>query len=357
MILSDSKNIFNLKEKMWKPFLVTELFSTIQRGKRLKSDEHIAGEMPYVSSSSFGNGVDDFVSNKKNVRIFCDCLSLANSGSVGTCFYEPFSFVASDHITHLKNERYNKYHYLFLAAVLNRLSQKYNFNREINDNRISKERILLPVDEQGQPDYAFMEEYIKECEKSLLQKYRRYIENKHFFNCEVQPLSTLEWKEFFIEDIFTISAGKRLTKSDMDNGLIPFVGAIDSNNGITNWIGTPNCSFDKNVLGVNYNGSVVENFYHSYGCVFSDDVKRLHLKNYSDNQYVLLFLKTIILQQKSKYTYGYKFNGHRMERQKILLPINEQGEPDFIFMENYVKKQENLLLQNYIKYIERRIEE
>lgn len=172
------ENRLSLKDKEWNPFLVTELFSTIQRGKRLKSEDHIPGEMPYVSSSSLGNGVDDFVSNTKNVRIFADCLSLANSGSVGTCFYEPFSFVASDHITHLKNEKYNKHHYLFLATILNRLSQKYNFNREINDNRISRERILLPVGEDGKPDFIFMENYTKNQEKILLQKYLKYIEKR-----------------------------------------------------------------------------------------------------------------------------------------------------------------------------------
>ena len=46
-----------------------------------------------------------------------------------------------------------------------------------------------------------------------------------------------------------------------------------------------------------------------------------------------------------------------MERQKILLPINDYGEPDYVFMENYVKNQEKLLLQKYLKYIEKRIEE
>ena len=133
-----------------------------------------------------------------------------------------------------------------------------------------------------------------------------------------QPANPVKWKEFYVDDIFTISPGKRLTKADMDSGNIPFIGATDSNNGITNWIATPNSSFDRNVLGVNYNGSVVENFYHGYGCVFSDDVKRLHLKSYADNKFVLLFCKVAILQQKVKYTYGYKFNGQRMERQKIL---------------------------------------
>lgn len=139
-----------------------------------------------------------------------------------------------------------------------------------------------------------------------------------------------------------------MTKADMDKGDIPFIGATDSNNGITNWIATTNLSFDKNVLGVNYNGSVVENFYHCYGCVFSDDVKRFHLRDCADNKHILLFLKTVILQQKSKYTYGYKFNGQRMERQKILLPVDEQGRPDYDYMEQYGK---NLMLRKYKQYL------
>lgn len=161
-------------------------------------------------------------------------------------------------------------------------------------------------------------------------------------------LKSVKWKAFYINEIFSISAGKRLTKADMDSGQIPFIGATDSNNGITNWIATPNPSFDKNVLGVNYNGSVVENFYHPYCCIFSDDVKRLHLRKHADNKYILLFFKTVILQQKVKYTYGYKFNGQRMERQKILLPVNEKDHPDYEFMEQYGKQ---IMLQKYQQYL------
>lgn len=40
--------------------------------------------------------------------------------------------------------------------------------------------------------------------------------------------------------------------------------------------------------------------------------------------------------QKAKYTYGYKFNGTRMNRQKILVPITDNGEPDYEYMENTV---------------------
>ncbi len=340
--------MLNLNDREWRPFFLTELFPQIQRGKRLKTENHVPGKTPYVSSSALNNGVDNFISNTEKVRIFSDCISLANSGSVGSSFYEPFPFVASDHITHLKNEKYNKYHYLFIASILNRLSQKYNFNREINDNRISREKIMLPVDVAGNLDLDFMEQYIKERESQLIQKYKDFISKNIQSGGVLTDLKLVKWKAFYINEIFSISAGKRLTKADMDSGRIPFIGATDSNNGITNWVATPNSSFDKNVLGVNYNGSVVENFYHPYGCIFSDDVKRLHLREHADNKYILLFFKTVILQQKVKYTYGYKFNGQRMERQKILLPVNEKDHPDYKFMEQYGKQ---IMLQKYQQYL------
>ena len=52
-----------LDELKWKAFNIEEIFPVIQRGKRLKTEDHISGLTPYVSSSSMLNGVDDFVSN------------------------------------------------------------------------------------------------------------------------------------------------------------------------------------------------------------------------------------------------------------------------------------------------------
>lgn len=153
-----------------------------------------------------------------------------------------------------------------------------------------------------------------------------------------------KWEPFTIDSIFTIGNGIRLTKSDMTEGLTPFVGATDSNNGITAFCGNINNSADSNVLGVNYNGSVAECFYHPYLSIFSDDVKRLHLKDVKDNKYVFLFIKVAILKQKKKYEYGYKFNAERMAKQKISLPVKVPGVPDYAYMEKYMKDVERRLL-------------
>ena len=162
-------------------------------------------------------------------------------------------------------------------------------------------------------------------------------------------LNEKEWKEFYLRDIFTIRPGKRLTKSNMKSGTMPFIGASDSNNGVTAFVSNTNVSKDSNVLGVNYNGSVVENFYHPYTCIFSDDVKRFALREHNGNEYIYLFMKTVILQQKCKYAYGYKFNEERMQKQMILLPTKANGQPDYDYMEQYAKQLFSSLKLQYLQ--------
>ena len=144
--------------------------------------------------------------------------------------------------------------------------------------------------------------------------------------------------------------GKRLEKRNMLDGDRPFIGASDSNNGVTGFVDNKNTSLDRCVLGVNYNGSVCEAFYHDYECIFSDDVKRLHLKNHDDNRFIMLFMGVAIRQQKTKYQYAYKFNEQRMNRQSILLPVTEDGEPDYDFMELFGKSLMRAKYEQYLAY-------
>lgn len=84
--------------------------------------------------------------------------------------------------------------------------------------------------------------------------------------------------------------------------------------------------------------SVCEGFYHPYEALFSDDVKRITFKKGINNEFTLHYLNTSISKQKDKYTYGYKFNATRMKKQRIVLPIKNNGSIDFNFMENLVKE-------------------
>lgn len=170
---------------------------------------------------------------------------------------------------------------------------------------------------------------------------------------DVIPLDQKKWEPFALDDIFTVSAGKRLETRNKVSGSRPFIGATDNSNGVTGFVGNDNASKDSNVLGVNYNGAPCIAFYHPYECIFTDDVKRLHLRSYVDNKFVLLFFTAIFAQQRSKYSYGYKFKERRMLQQKILLPINNDGEPDYEYMEQYIRNMMIRKCQDYLNYLDK----
>lgn len=159
----------------WKEFKFTDIFTKIQRGKRLTKGDQIEGGIPYVSSTSINNGVDNFISNEENIRKFENCLTLANSGSVGSCFYQQYEFIGSDHVTILENKNFSKEVYLFLSSIIKRLEEKYSFNREINDARIRRETVILPVNSKGSPHWQFMEDYVKRLELEQIENILEYI--------------------------------------------------------------------------------------------------------------------------------------------------------------------------------------
>lgn len=343
-----SNVILELKSKVWKEFDLKDIFPKIQRGKRLKKANHLKGKIPYVSSTALSNGVDGYIGNTDGTRKFYNCLSLANSGSVGSCFYQPFEFVASDHVTKLENSEFNKYIYLFLSSVVSRISEKYSFNREINDTRIKKEKILLPVNEKDEPDYEFMEQFMKSKEIKFLTKYKNHISLKiNEIDGGVIPVSRIKWGAFFIEHVTEIMSGRDIYTSERIKGDTPYVSSTSNNNGIGDFVGNNNSTKERGCLSVNRNGSVGYSFFHPYDALFSNDCRKLRLLKY--NKYIGIFISQQITNQRGKYGYGYKMGTARLKRQKIMLPITQDNEPDYVYMENCIKQLEQKKIQNYLE--------
>ncbi len=163
----------------WKELPLEDIFEHIQRGKRLIKRDQVHGDIPYISSTSTNNGVDNFIGNREGVRIFENAITIANSGSVGATFYHPYHFIASDHVTVLKSEGASIHSYLFLVAVLSRLGEKYAFNREMSDKRIRREKIMVPVDSAGFPDWNYMETYMQNQE---IESAIHWLESKRLFD-------------------------------------------------------------------------------------------------------------------------------------------------------------------------------
>lgn len=331
-------------------FDVASTSSGIDKNKLNQS----GGNIPYITRSEENNGINLFVSDEQNSKYQKDAGGVITIGlDTQTVFYQPQEFYTGQNIQILKNEKLSKYSSLFIIPLLKIQMEKFNWGGNgATLTRLKRTRIVLPIDLKGKPNWKFMEDYIKQEMKVQSGKVASYYENKLMkLGFELLDLD-VEWKEFWMEDILDIKPGVRLTKADQIDGNIPFIGASDANNGVTEFVENTNKSLDSNVLGVNYNGSVVENFYHSYDCIFSDDVKRIKFKKseYGD-EFTYLFLKQMILSQKNKYQYGYKFNAKRMSRQKIMLPIDKNGEPHWEYMSNFIKKLEKENVKKTLNHI------
>ena len=342
-------SIPNLNEKTWRPFFVKDIFETIQRGKRLKTADHIQGNKPYVSSSAQNNGVDNFIDNNENVRTFEDCLTIANSGSVGKSFYHPYEFVASDHVTILRSANLNKYHYLFIATLLDKLSEKYSFNREINDVRLRREKIMLPVNDSGEPDFDFMENYMRAIETKQLQRWRDFVQE--IDSAQIAPLSEKTWRIFNLSDVFSIcatSSGIDKNKLKLTAGEFPYITRTDRNNGIQCYIcEQPDYKRDKgNCITVGLDTQTA--FYQPTDFYTGQNIQILRHERL-DN-YVAKFILPCLKKTLSIFSWG--GNGAtltRLRRSKIQLPVTDDGAPDFAYMEAYIK---NLVADKYRRYLD-----
>lgn len=360
--------MLDLNNRDWAPFKISDLFKPA-RGTEKNMTSLQVGDVPLISARNCDNGVKAFVSipNERLHRGHAITLNNDGDGGAGLAYYQPMEFALDTHVTDLRPRdsigNLSRYAMQFVAASISKQRTLFGHGRSISLKRLNLLRVMLPIDESSNPDWQFMEDYIREREAIQVQRCREFlikrivsIERERVNNPEFDHSSLHErdWKSYSISQIFDIRSGRRLESRNRKYGRRPFIGALDNSNGIAGFTADKNSSLDNNVLGVNYNGNgVCLGFYHPYECIFSDDVKRFHVKNNKGNEFIYLFLKVAIQQQKSKFGYLYKFNATRMARQTIMLPSVNGGEPDFTFMELFGMSITLQLLLKQLAYLEK----
>lgn len=145
-----------------------------------------------------------------------------------------------------------------------------------------------------------------------------------------------EWPLFVLEDLFTVKKGRRVTKAQRVAGATRFIGASEKNNGITDMCDLEPI-FEPHCLTVPYNGnSVGIAFYQDQPFFASDDVQVLIPKG-EVTRWALLFVATLIRYERSRFSYGYKWNMARMKKTAIRLPADDAGEPDWSYMDSVMR--------------------
>lgn len=322
----------NLDLDKWGSFRISDLFPILQNGKANQGMLSNGTECFYVGAKKNDNGVmlhcayDEDLIQKGNCIIFiCN-----GQGSVGYANYMDVDFIGTTDIVAGYNENLNQYNGLFIATVLCQERPKYSFGRKWKTH-LKDTVIKLPQTLDGNPDWKYMEQYIKSIKHKPLST-----ANQGGYSSLTLGVET--WKDFCLGDYFDIKKGKRLTSDDQTEGSTPYIGAIDSNNGIANYIGQ-DAIHDGNTISLSYNGSVGEAFYQPKPFWATDDVNVLYFREENGvafNKYIALFVCAVLRQEKYRYSYGRKWVLESMKSTIIKLP-EKSGKPDWLYMENYMK--------------------
>ena len=332
----------------WKNFSIDELFrlesGRCSQSNRLRADDR---GVPYVGATNRNNGVLNIVAPVEEMIQNGNCIAFIKQGegSVGYSVYKAEKFIASTSVALGYAPFLNRYVGTFITTIADKVRGKYSFNYPRSEARLRNELLQLPATADGEPDFEFMEKFMRARESRLLRQYLEKLRAEDFSEIEAPPaLSDQTWRAFYIEEVAEISSGRDIYEDERREGATPYIGASAANNGITHFVGNVNETLEARCISVNRNGSVGYAFYHPYFALYSNDCRKLRPK--IDDEFVSIFIAHQITAQRDKYSYGYKMGTGRLRRQRILLPTTADGAPDFEYMSSYIKHvRAELLLQ------------
>ncbi|MGI9461665.1 MAG: restriction endonuclease subunit S [Alphaproteobacteria bacterium] len=282
--------------------------------------------IPFVSRTGKNNGVIAFVEKIEGQAINpANTISVAASGSsVCSSFYHPYEYYSGFHVFILspKNKKMSVKEMLFYCLIIKSNAYRYNYGRQLN-----KTLPYLKV-----PDVNNIPDYVKNATMPSMPKDNKMIGNKI-------NLYATQWKTFVIKELFNVVHGERLTKPNryQSDENIPLLTAKSLNNGAAECISFEDfknekkCYFDK--ITIDMFGNC---FYHPYRYFADDNVFTL-LPKHSQNKYSSIFLLSILDRLKYKFSFGRQLRFYNFLNEKISLPSLKNGEPDWQFMENYIK--------------------
>lgn len=306
---------------------VSDLFS-LQYGHSLEFNRLTVSDAPdainFVSRTVRNNGVSARVAPVPDVEpaeAGTITVALNGQGGAGEAFLQPFPYYSGYHVMVLTAKApMTVQEKLWWVRCITANRFRFGFGRQAN-------KTLAGL---SLPSPSAMPSWVKAVSLDPFEGARAPA-----VDSPPKPLAVGVWPEFRYDALFDIKKGQRLTKAATEPGETPFIGAIDANNGYRQFVSaSPN--HVGNTITVNYNGSVAEAFYQPEPFWASDDVNVLYPK-FDMNPFTAMFICALIRRERYRFNYGRKWHLDRMNESIIRLPVTADKEPDWAFMEAYIK--------------------
>ncbi len=332
----------------WKPFITSKLFYDLQNGKANQQMLEEGNECFYVGAKKDDNGVMIHCLKNEKLMTKGNCLVFIcnGQGSVGYANYMDVDFIGTTDIVAGYNDNLNSEVGAFLATIYSQERPKYSFGRKWK-TKLADTIVNLPIkhnpdgtpfidksyqysDEGFVPDWQFMEDYIKSLHhKPLTTKNKKG---------QALELKVNEWKEFIVGKIFQTSATSLSIKDELERGSIPLISRTSMHNGCDGYF---DVSKEKITKGhcITVGAEGIYAFYQPEN--FATGNKVYTLRNEHLTKYNALFITTILNTEIYKYSYGRARIKSKLDNEIIKLPAllkdDKTYEPDWEFMENYIK--------------------
>lgn len=361
-----------VSNQKYKPFNVGDIFF-ITNGKGITRQEikDHPGELAAIQSAATNNGIMGFIDEdycrERNYSFTLEpCLTVARTGSSGYVTFQEHGCCVGDSakLLLLKGKKKTKNIYLYLRTILMANKYRYTFARKVTEENYLNDIIELPINEDDEIDYEYMENYIMQINGDVasipdyfLQEgyekacwYLDTIDQDDFEKeyagkiCDDEiVLDTDKWIEFHLYDIFEIHVGNKFDRSKMSMGAptVNFVGRSSENNGVTAFVdeieGTePYKEGNLTVaLGGEYLGSC---FIQDYPFYTSQNVNVLIPKEDIDIFTKMFIAHLVRYESANNYkAFARELNAHIKTDFVIKLPATVFGKPDYEFMSKYIR--------------------
>lgn len=361
-----------VSNQKYKPFNVGDIFF-ITNGKGITRQEikDHPGELAAIQSAATNNGIMGFIDEdycrERNYSFTLEpCLTVARTGSSGYVTFQEQGCCVGDSakLLLLKGKKKTKNIYLYLRTILMANKYRYTFARKVTEENYLNDIIELPINEDDEIDYEYMENYIMQINGDVasipdyfLQEgyekacwYLDTIDQDDFEKeyagkiCDDEiVLDTDKWIEFHLYDIFEIHVGNKFDRSKMSMGAptVNFVGRSSENNGVTAFVdeieGTEPYKEGNLtvVLGGEYLGSC---FIQDYPFYTSQNVNVLIPKEDIDIFTKMFIAHLVRYESANNYkAFARELNAHIKTDFVIKLPATVFGKPDYEFMSKYIK--------------------
>ena len=163
------------KTVQWGEFNLENLYGKSTRGKRLKGEDRIKGELPFVTAGEAETGISAYISN--DVEIFSK--NTTTIDMFGSAKYRNYNYGADDHVAVVHTEELPKHASIFVTSAIHKSSHtgKFDYSNNFYASDADELNIQLPT-KNNKPDYATMETFIKAVEKLVIKDVVLYADSK-----------------------------------------------------------------------------------------------------------------------------------------------------------------------------------